>query len=214
MNMPLQPFRQITGPAAPLLMDDVDTDQIIPSAYLKDMNADMAQGLLAYMRRDPEGVVRQDFVLEKPQFRQAPILVVGKNFGCGSSREHAVWALKAFGIRCVIGYQLADFFRDNCLKNGLLPVSLDPQALGELAHWATQVDGKVPLSVDLERCELRAEGRETCRFELAAHERTALLEGLDDIGLTLKHLDLITAWEERMARDKPYLQVSPVTALR
>lgn len=214
MNMKLEPFRQVSGPAAPLLMDDVDTDQIIPSVYLKDMNADMAQGLLAYMRRDPEGVVRQDFVLEKPQFKQAPILLVGKNFGCGSSREHAVWALKAFGIRCVIGYQLADFFRDNCLKNGLLPVSLDPQALGELARWATQVDGKVPLTVDLESCELRAEGRVMCRFELAAHERTSLLEGLDDIDLTLKHLDLITAWEAGMAREKPYLQVSPVTALR
>ena len=122
--MKREPLIEVHGAAAPLLRDDVDTDQIIPSAYLKDMNADMAQGLLAYMRRTPDGQVNHDFVLERPAFKAAPILIVGSNFGCGSSREHAVWAIKAFGIRCVIGVAMADFFRENCVNNGVLPISL------------------------------------------------------------------------------------------
>ena len=204
----MEPFRSVTGPAVPLLLDDVNTDQIIPSAFLKDMHADLAQGLLAYMRRTPAGARNLEFVLEKPQFSQAPILVVGKNFGCGSSREHAVWALRAFGIRCVIGTAPAEFFRENCLKNGVLPIALDQQPMAALVRHVTRADGQLPFTVDLESCEIRGSAGYVCRFEIPASERTALLEGLDDIGLTLKHMDAIIAWETRIAHERPFMQAS------
>jgi 3-isopropylmalate/(R)-2-methylmalate dehydratase small subunit len=204
----VEPFRRVTGPAAPLTADDINTDQIIPSVYLKDLHADMATGLLAYMRRRPDGTSNADFVLEKPQYRRAPILVVGNNFGCGSSREHAVWAMHAFGIRCVIGHSPAEFFRENCLKNGLLPVVLTPEQMTTLVQHVTRADGHEPFTVDLETCEVRGPEGYVCQFEIAPHERTALLEGLDDIGLTLKHIDAIEAWEARTARAHPFMQAS------
>jgi 3-isopropylmalate/(R)-2-methylmalate dehydratase small subunit len=204
----VEPFRILTGIAAALPLDDVNTDQIIPSAWLKDMNADLAQGLLAYMRQRPDGSRNTDFVLERPQYGQARILVTGSNFGCGSSREHAVWALRAFGIRCVIARSHAEFFRENCLKNGVLPVALDERQMSALVQQVTQADGREPFTVDLESCEIRGPGGTLCRFEIAAHEREALLEGLDDIGLTLRHLDAIRAWETRIALERPFMQAS------
>jgi 3-isopropylmalate/(R)-2-methylmalate dehydratase small subunit len=207
----VEPFRILTGPAAPLLLDDINTDQIIPSAWLKDMNADLAQGLLAYMRCRPDGSRNPDFVLENPQYNQARRLVVGSNFGCGSSREHAVWALRDFGIRCVIARSHAEFFRENCLKNGVLPIALHEPEMSALVQQVLQTDGGEPFTVDLESCEIRgpgATGAYLCRFEIAPHERAALLKGLDDIGMTLKHLDAIEAWEDRIARARPFMQAS------
>lgn len=202
----MEAFRKVSGAAAALLVDDINTDQIIPSAYLKDLQADLGQGLLAYLRRTPEGQVNADFVLEKPQYQRAPILLVGRNFGCGSSREHAVWALRAFGIRCVIGPEPAEFFRENCLRNGVLPLALDAQAMQALTARVQEVDGHAPFTVDLEACEILGPGGYRCSFAIGAAEREALLEGLDDIGLTLRELDAITAWEARVARDKPFAQ--------
>ena len=207
----MEPFRMLSGAAAPLPIDDLNTDQIIPSAYLKDLHADMSTGFLAYMRRRPDGTVNSEFVLERPQFRQAPILVVGNNFGCGSSREHAVWAMLAFGVRCVIGHSPAEFFRENCLKNGLLPVVLDDARMAELARHVEQVDGRRPFTVDLEASEIRGPDGYLCRFNIAPHERTALLEGLDEIGLTLKQLDAIETWEARIALARPFMQASIAT---
>lgn len=204
-----EPLLQVRGVAAPLLLDDVDTDQIIPSPYLKDMNADMAQGFLAYMRRTPEGESKKDFVLERPAFRAAPILIVGRNFGCGSSREHAVWALRAFGIRCVIGVALADFFHENCINNAVLPISLDATVWRELADWAVAADGQATLAVDLASGTIAAGPSQRWGFAIAEHARTRLMEGLDDVGLTLKHQDLIKAWESRAAREMPFLQSCP-----
>ena len=204
----MQAFRTVTGAAIPLLMDDVNTDQIIPSAYLKDMQADMAQGFLAYMRRNPDGSSRTDFVLEKPQYLRAPILVTGNNFGCGSSREHAVWAMTAYGIRCVIGNSPAEFFRDNCLKNGVLSVTLDATQMATLVKQIIQVDGGESFTVDLEKLEVRGPGGSTWSFDLAPFERIALLEGLDDIGLTQKQLADIKAWEARVKHEKPFMQTS------
>ena len=206
----MEPFISVTGAAAPLPLDHVNTDQIIPSAYLKDLHADMAQGFLAYMRRAPDGTHNMDFVLEKPQFVQAPILVVGANFGCGSSREHAVWSLRAFGVRCVIGTSPAEFFRENCLKNGVLPVVLDDAQFGDLLARVTAVDGQAPFTVDLEACRIRGPQGFTMPFEIGASEREALLEGLDDIGLTLKSLPQIQAWEARVAQLKPFAQAMPL----
>jgi 3-isopropylmalate/(R)-2-methylmalate dehydratase small subunit len=204
----VEPFRILTGVAAPLPMDDVNTDQIIPSAWLKDMNADLATGFLAYMRQRPDGTRNADFVLERPQFRQACMLVVGSNFGCGSSREHAVWALRAFGIRCVIARSHAEFFRENCMKNGVLPVTLAEPRMTALLGLVTQTDGGEPFMVDLEACEIRGPAGYACAFEIAPFEREALLEGLDDIGLTLKSLDSIRAWETRIAAERPFMQAS------
>jgi len=191
----MKPFTSVTGAAAPLPLDDIDTDQIIPSAWLKNLEADLAQGCLAYMRQRPDGSRIEDFVLERPAFRAAPILVVGRNFGCGSSREHAVWALQAFGIRCVVGQRLAEFFVENALRNGLLPVDLPAVALGQLTKAAQRSDGREPFSVDLQACLIHGPGGLCLPFEMAHAARQALLQGLDDIGMTLQHLDLITAWE-------------------
>lgn len=204
----MEPFSTVTGAAAPLMLENVNTDQIIPSAFLKDMTADLSQGLLAYMRRTTDGARNLDFVLEKPQYHQAPILVVGRNFGCGSSREHAVWALRAFGIRCVIGPSHAEFFRENCLRNGVLPITLDEQQMGALVQHVEKVDGQAPFTVDLQSCEIRGPRGYACRFDISPSERTAMLEGLDDIGLTLQHMDAIAAWEARIASERPFMQAS------
>ena len=204
----MEPFRRVTGAAAALPLDDVNTDQIIPSAYLKDLHADMAEGFLAYMRRAPDGTVHRDFVLERPQYARAPILVTGANFGCGSSREHAVWSLRAFGVRCVIGPSPAEFFRENCLKNGVLPVTLEGGAMRALLERVAAVDGREPFTVDLEACEIRGPGGFLLPFALPGGERIALLEGLDDIALTLKQKAAIEAWETRAARERPFLQAA------
>jgi 3-isopropylmalate/(R)-2-methylmalate dehydratase small subunit len=204
----MQAFQNVTGAAIPLPADDVNTDQIIPSAYLKQLDADLGKGLLAYMRRRPDGQPNADFVLEKPQYQAAPILVTGRNFGCGSSREHAVWALAAFGIRCVIGQDPAEFFRENCLKNGVLPVALDDAAMAALTRQVQAVDGMQPFTVDLQDCSILAPDGARWTFALADHERTALLEGLDDIGQTLKHRQAIEAWEARTAESRPFMQSS------
>lgn len=204
----MEPFRIVTGAAAPLLQDDINTDQIIPSAYLKDMHANLGDGLLAYLRRRPDGGRNLDFVLEKPQYQAAPILVVGANFGCGSSREHAVWAMSAFGIRCVIGTSHAELFLENCLKNGLLPVTLDQAQMRALVEQVERVDGAEPFTVDLERCELRGPQGYRCEFQIGAAQRAALLEGLDDIGMTLQQIAEIQAWEARIAIERPFMQAS------
>jgi 3-isopropylmalate dehydratase small subunit len=202
----MEPFRSVTGAAAPLLIDDINTDQIIPSAWLRRMDADLAEGLFAYLRRRPDGSSNADFVLERPQFRQARILVTGSNFGCGSSREHAAWAMAAFGIRAVIARSHADIFRENCLKNGILAISLPPEHMDEFTARVQAVDGREPFTVDLEAEEIRGPGGYARAFEIAPHERTALLEGLDDIGLTLKYGEAISEWERRTSNERPFLQ--------
>jgi 3-isopropylmalate dehydratase small subunit len=202
----MEAFRSVTGVAAPLLVDDINTDQIIPSAWLRRMDADLGEGFLAYMRRQPDGTPNQDFVLERPQFRDARILVVGSNFGCGSSREHAAWAILAFGIRCVIARSHADFFRDNCLKNGILAITLSSGQMDELSARVVATDGREPFTADLEAQEIRGPDGYVAPFVIAPAERTALLEGLDDIGITAKHIDEIAAWERRMAEERPFQQ--------
>lgn len=197
----MKPYTTVTGAAAPLPLDDVDTDQIIPSAWLRQLDADLGEGCLAYMRRRPDGTRIDDFVLERPAFRGAPILVTGRNFGCGSSREHAVWALQALGIRCVVGHRPAEFFVENALRNGLLAVDLPAPALRELTEAATRADGTQPFSADLQACEIRGPQGLRWPFEIAPAARLALLEGLDDVGLTLRELPAIEAWERRSSKD-------------
>jgi 3-isopropylmalate dehydratase small subunit len=200
----MEPFRSVTGVAAPLLVDDVNTDQIMPTAWLHVARPNFAEGLFGYMRRGADGGRDPDFVLERPQFRASRILVVGRNFGCGSSREHAAWGMLAFGIRCIVARSFADFFRDNCLRNGVLPVTLPDADMDALAARVVSVDGAAPFTVDLQAENIVAPDGSVTAFALPAQERTALLEGLDDIAQTLKHADAIAAWERRDAR--PYLQ--------
>jgi 3-isopropylmalate/(R)-2-methylmalate dehydratase small subunit len=203
----MQPFSRVSGPAAPLLEDDINTDQISPA--IQNFKPDYAELLFARWRRSPEGVEFPDFVLNRKPFRQAQVLVARENFGSGSSRESAVWALLAFGIRVVVARSFADIFRENCLKNGLLPIVL---AAGDGAAFEAAVvadDGASPCTVDLEAQTIAGPGPQTFHFTLASAERDALLRGLDDIGMTLEALDSIVDWEKQMARKQPWLQHIP-----
>ena len=172
------------------------------------MKADLSEGLFAYLRRTSDGERNTDFVLEKPAYRKARILVVGRNFGCGSSREHAVWSVKAFGIGCIVAESFAEVFRENCLRNGVLPVMLPAAEMTALHERVQRLGGAQPLTVDLEQClVIEPDGHRT-PFAMAASERTALLEGLDDTGLTLRQSASIDAWERRMLAERPFMQIT------
>lgn len=200
----MEPFISLTGIAAPMLVDDVNTDQITP--VHRDLHPDYGKLLFARKRKRGDGSEDPDFVLNKPQFKGAKILVGGRNFGCGSSRESAVWAFVAVGIRCLIARSFADIYRDNCLKNGVLPVTLPPGDAETFEKLVVDTDGAAPFAVDLRSQSITAPGGRQFRFEIAPEDRTILLEGLDDIGLTLKHADDIAAWEQRASRERPWLQ--------
>jgi len=203
----MKPFTQLTGIVAPILDDDMNTDQIIPSAYLKDVHANLAEGLFAYLRRQPDGQSIKSFVLEMDEFKNTQILLVGNNFGCGSSREHAVWAIQEFGIQCLIGKSFAELFRENCLKNGVLTIQLPVDAFEIISKYVSST--KTPyLRIDLETCEVASLDRKLCDFSINDNERHMLLNGLDDIGLTLGDDQLISNWEKNIISDTPFLQAS------
>jgi 3-isopropylmalate/(R)-2-methylmalate dehydratase small subunit len=200
------PFTKLAGVAASLPQDDLDTDQVLPTPWLRDPKADLAKGLFGYLRRAPAGKTESDFVLEQPPFRRTRILVCGSNFGCGSSREHAVWAIKAFGIRCLIAPSFADVFRENCLRNGVLAIRLPAEQM-EALHAAVQsVAGASPFVVDLEERRIVYPDGRSVTFDISDHEREALLLGLDDIGLTERHLSEIERWESTSRDSLPFLQ--------
>jgi 3-isopropylmalate/(R)-2-methylmalate dehydratase small subunit len=185
----MEKFQTHTGRVVPLRRSNVDTDQIIPAVYLKRITRDgFEDGLFAAWRKDPE------FVLNKPQYEGATILVAGPEFGTGSSREHAVWALQNYGFRVVISPRFADIFRGNSLKGGLLTIELDEAVVDQLWRLA-ESDPAADVAVDLEAREVRF-GDSVVAFELDDYSRWRLLEGLDDIGLTLQHTDLIAAFED------------------
>jgi 3-isopropylmalate/(R)-2-methylmalate dehydratase small subunit len=195
------PFTTLTGVAVPLLLDDVNTDQIAPATKeARGLNPDYKKILFARWREEA------DFVFNKPQFSGAKIVVARDNFGCGSSRESAVWSLTANGIRAVVARSIADIYRDNCIKNGVLPVVLAERDAVAFEELVVGTDGAAPFTVDLHAQRIAAPGGRIFTFDIAASERTALLEGLDDIGLTLKHLDEILAWETRTKKESPWLQ--------
>jgi 3-isopropylmalate dehydratase small subunit len=200
----MQPFTALTGVAVPLLQDDINTDQITP--INRDMNPDWAALLFRNARKLPDGGDDPEFPLNKPQFRQASILVTGRNFGCGSSREGAVWAMLATGIRCIVARSFADIYRENCLQNGLLPVELTPADAEAFEARVLAADGMAPFTVDLQTQRISGPDGPDLAFEMAPADRMRLIEGLDDIGLTLKHAPEIAAWEKRMAREYPWLQ--------
>ena len=192
----MEKFISHTGTAVPLRRSNVDTDQIIPAVYLKRVTkSGFEDGLFAAWRNDPE------FVLNQPQYKEATILVAGADFGTGSSREHAVWALQNHGFKAVISSRFADIFRGNSLKGGLLTVIL-PQDVVEKIWNAIEADPSTPVTVDLEAKNVRL-GSEIYPFELDDYTRWRLMEGLDDIGLTLKNIDDVTAFEKRRPAFKP-----------
>jgi 3-isopropylmalate/(R)-2-methylmalate dehydratase small subunit len=202
----MQPFTRHTGIAAPLLKDDINTDQIAPILHSRGLREDYKAMLFHRARRRADGSDDPDFVLNKPQFRAAGILVTGHNFGAGSSRESAVWSMLANDIRVIVAKSFADIYRENCLQNGLLPIVLSTEAADAFAARVVAVDGAEPFTVDLVTQRISGPGGGDIGFEIAPADRTRLLEGLDDIGLTLKHMAEIASWEARAAELQPWLQ--------
>jgi 3-isopropylmalate/(R)-2-methylmalate dehydratase small subunit len=193
----MQPFRKHIGKVAPLYRANVDTDQIIPKQFLKKIEkTGFGEFLFNDWRRSAQGVADPSFVLNQPQYSGASILVAAKNFGCGSSREHAVWALADYGFRVVIAPSFADIFANNCVKNGVLTLVLKEQEVEEIARRAAEVPD-YQLTVDLEGCTVRDDQGLATSFQVDEFTRHCLLEGLDDIGLTLQHQAEISAYESR-----------------
>jgi 3-isopropylmalate/(R)-2-methylmalate dehydratase small subunit len=196
-------FTMLEGVAAPLPMINVDTDAIIPKQFLKTIKrTGLGKSLFHDLRYDEQGQERPEFVLNQPPYRKAQILVTGENFGCGSSREHAPWALLDFGIRCVIAPSFADIFYNNCFQNGILPVKLPAADVDQLMEDAR---GPNPiLKVDLEKQEIRRPDGGIVRFDIDPFRKRCLLEGLDSIGLTLQHEAAISAYEEKLKAARPW----------
>jgi 3-isopropylmalate/(R)-2-methylmalate dehydratase small subunit len=198
-------FTVLEGVAAPLPMINVDTDKVIPKQYLKTIKrTGLGKGLFAEMRYKDDGSENPDFVLNKPAYRNAKIIVAGDNFGCGSSREHAPWALLDFGIRCVISTSFADIFYNNCFKNGILPIRVSPEDLEKLFDDADR-GSNATLTVDLAKQEIRGPDGGVVRFNIDPFRKHCLLNGLDDIGLTMVQSDKITDHEAKAKAARPWM---------
>jgi 3-isopropylmalate/(R)-2-methylmalate dehydratase small subunit len=201
----MDPFTKLTGIAAPLPLINVDTDMIIPKQFLKTIKrSGLGKNLFDEMRYDADGNEIPDFVLNKPAYREAQILVAGENFGCGSSREHAPWALLDFGIRCVIAPSFADIFFNNCFKNGILPIVLPQEDVDKLMDDAERGANAV-ITVDLENQTITGPDGGEIRFDVDPFSKHCLLNGLDDIGLTLEKSAAIDAFESRASQARPWV---------
>jgi 3-isopropylmalate/(R)-2-methylmalate dehydratase small subunit len=197
----MQPFISHTGIAVPLLKDDINTDQVAPVQAMRDMKPDYTKMLFMRARaEDP------DFPLNQPQFAKPGILVTGQNFGAGSSREAAVWSMLANDIRVIVAKSFADIYRENCLQNGLLPLTLGPDQADAFIARVVAANGAAPFTVDLRTQTISGPGGPDIKFDISAADRMRLLEGLDDIGLTLKHTEDIVDFEKHMAETQPWLQ--------
>lgn len=199
----MKPFTTLTAVAAPLPMVNVDTDMIIPKLFLRTIKrTGLGKHLFSEMRYEQNGTEKPDFVLNKEPYRHAQILIADENFGCGSSREHAPWALNDFGIRCVIAPSFADIFHGNSFKNGMCPIVLPKDQVQQLMQRATDYPDQ-PITVDLEKQEVRA-GNMVFPFTVDPFRRDCLLNGLDDIGLTLKHEGDISSYEDTIKKSQPW----------
>jgi 3-isopropylmalate/(R)-2-methylmalate dehydratase small subunit len=197
-------FTTLTGVAAPLPLRNVDTDMIIPKQFLKTiLRTGLGKSLFFEMRYDQEGKEVPDFVLNRPAYRQAQILVAGENFGCGSSREHAPWALMDFGIRCIVAPDFADIFYNNCFQNGILPIKLSQADVDKLMDDASR-GANATLTIDLEKQEIRGPDGGVITFDLDPFRKHCLLNGLDNIGLTLEKAEAIKAFEEKTQAARPW----------
>ncbi len=195
-------FHSLKGIAAPLPIVNIDTDMIIPKQFLKTIKrTGLGVSLFYEMRYDNDGNLIKDFVLNTSPFDQSKILVAGDNFGCGSSREHAPWSLKDFGIRCVISTSFADIFYNNCFQNGILPIVVSPENLDQLM---TAAKNQIEFNIDLPEQIIKA-GNHSINFEIEEFRKERLLQGLDDIGITLGYQDKINAYEDDKKNKKPWL---------
>ncbi|HEX3859549.1 MAG TPA: 3-isopropylmalate dehydratase small subunit [Pseudolabrys sp.] len=200
----MEKFTTLEGVAAPLKIINVDTDMVIPKQYLKTIKrTGLGKGLFSEQRYKDDGSENPDFVLNKPAYRKAKILVAGDNFGCGSSREHAPWALMDFGIRCVISTSFGDIFYNNCFKNGVLPIRVSPEDLEKLFDDADR-GANATLTVDLEKQEIRGPDGGVVTFEIDAFRKHCMLNGLDDIGLTQQKTGKIASYEEKAKTARPW----------
>ena len=200
----MEKFEKLAGVAAPMPLVNIDTDMIIPKVFLKTIKrSGLGVNLFDEMRYDREGNEKPDFVLNKTQYREAKILVAGDNFGCGSSREHAPWAIADFGIKCVVSTSFADIFYNNCFKNGILPVVLPRDQVDILMKDAEKGANSI-IEVDLENQKIASSDGEVFSFEVDPFKKHCLLNGLDDIGLTMEKEDQITAYESKAAQMFPW----------
>ncbi|OXE35342.1 MAG: 3-isopropylmalate dehydratase small subunit [Phenylobacterium zucineum] len=201
----MKAFTRLDARAVPLQIANIDTDQIIPKQFLKTVEREgLSKGLFYDFRFDPEGREKPDFVLNRPEYKGAGVLVAGDNFGCGSSREHAPWALLDFGISCVISTSFADIFYNNCFQNGLLPVVLKPEEVTALMDEAK--GGNHMISVDLESLTVTSPSGKTFTFQIDPQRRIKMLKGLDAIGETLTAATEINTYEAKRALDQPWLE--------
>jgi len=201
----MTPFTTLSGIAAPMPLVNIDTDMIIPKQYLKTiLRTGLGVALFDEMRYNPDGSEKPDFVLNQPQYRQASILVAGENFGCGSSREHAPWAIADFGIRCVISTSFADIFYNNCFKNGILPIAL-PEAERDLCMKDAEKGANARIEVDLAAQTITLSDGQVITFDIDPFRKHCLLNGLDDIGLTMEKAASIDAYEDAAAQSRPWV---------
>ncbi|MBW4985964.1 3-isopropylmalate dehydratase small subunit [Mameliella sp. CS4] len=201
----MEKYEKLTGIAAPMPLVNIDTDMIIPKVFLKTIKrSGLGVNLFDEMRYDREGNEISDFVLNQPQYRETEILVAGENFGCGSSREHAPWALKDFGIKAIISTSFADIFYNNCFKNGLLPIKLPQEAVDVLMKDAEK-GSNARMTVDLEAQTVTTSDGESFAFDIDPFKKHCLLEGLDDIGLSMEKAPAIDAFEAQAAQARPWV---------
>jgi len=201
----MEKFEKLQGIAAPMPLVNIDTDMIIPKVHLKSIKrTGFGKNLFDEMRFNRDGTEIADFVLNKPQYRDADILVAGDNFGCGSSREHAPWAIADFGIKCVVSTSFADIFFNNCFKNGILPIVL-PQEQVDLLMADAEKGANARMTVDLVSQEITTSDGDVIKFDVDAFKKHCLLEGLDDIGLTMEKAASIDTFEEKAAQSRPWV---------
>ena len=198
----MEKFTKIKSIPAYLSLQNIDTDMIIPKQFLKTIKrTGLGKSLFYEMRYDEQGKSIKDFTLNNEPYNKSKILLAGKNFGCGSSREHAPWALSDFGIECVISSSFADIFYNNCFKNGILPIKIDEQTVLELAEYSKR---KEEIDVNLENQEIKF-GNKSIKFDIDAFKKKCLIEGLDDIGLSMEKVSHIDNFEKKIGVDKPWL---------
>tara|TARA_B100001057_G_scaffold34130_1_gene30956 strand:+ start:1811 stop:2419 length:609 start_codon:yes stop_codon:yes gene_type:complete len=198
----MEKFSNLKSIPSYLSLQNIDTDMIIPKQFLKTIKrTGLGKSLFYEMRYDETGKINNDFILNKEPYSKSKILIAGKNFGCGSSREHAPWALSDFGIKCVISSSFADIFYNNCFKNGILPIKIDDKIVLELAEYSKR---KEDIEINLEKQEIKY-GNKVSKFQVDAFKKKCLMEGLDDIALSMEKISLIDNFEKKLIEDKPWL---------
>ena len=198
----MEKFNNLKSIPSYLSLQNIDTDMIIPKQFLKTIKrTGLGKSLFYEMRYDENGNIIADFILNKEPYNKSKILLAGKNFGCGSSREHAPWALSDFGIKCVISASFADIFYNNCFKNGILPIKIDDKIVTELADYSKR---KEEIEISLQKQEIKY-GNKVAKFELDAFKKKCLIEGLDDIALSMEKISKIDSYENNLQKTKPWI---------